>query len=137
MYNAAAPFPQSTRLGYYSFMITPQNAMEPDPATRRAIELFLKEIAPRYDIAGAVLFGSRARGDHQPDSDADVAVILRGEKDNPMPIVSRMADAAADVMLDTGILVQAWPIWLEDWEHPERSSNPPLVDNIRREGIAL
>jgi len=25
-----------------------------------------------------ILFGSRARGDHQPDSDADVAIVIQG-----------------------------------------------------------
>ena len=28
----------------------------------------------------AILYGSRARGDHKPDSDADIAVILKGER---------------------------------------------------------
>jgi predicted nucleotidyltransferase len=30
-------------------------------------------------MAGAIVYGSRARGTHRPDSDADVAVLLRGE----------------------------------------------------------
>lgn len=139
MYKAAAPFPRFLKKGYDTFMTATRlrNARTPDPATRRAIELFLKEIAPYYGIAGAVLFGSRARGDHRPDSDVDLAVLLRGQKSNPLPIVSHMAGAAADVMLDTGILVEAWPIWLEDWEHPEQSSNPDLLKNIRRDGIPL
>jgi len=33
----------------------------------------------RYDVLGAVLFGSRARADHHADSDADLALLLRGD----------------------------------------------------------
>jgi predicted nucleotidyltransferase len=50
-----------------------------DATTERALRLFIDRIALQHDLAGAYLFGSRARGTHQPDSDADVAVLLRGE----------------------------------------------------------
>ena len=45
-----------------------------DPGTEDAVKRFLGRIAGRYDMAGALLYGSRARGTHRPDSDADVAV---------------------------------------------------------------
>jgi predicted nucleotidyltransferase len=108
-----------------------------DVDTERAARSFLDRIAGRYDIAGAVLYGSRARGDHREDSDADLAVLLRGRKGNVFSIGGDMAEVAADVLLDTGILVQALPIWLEDWEHPEGFSNPYLIEDIRREGVPL
>ncbi len=50
---------------------------------------------------------------------------------------ARMADIAFDVMLETGVLVEAIPLWEEEWEHPERFSNPALIENIRREGVRL
>ena len=48
-----------------------------------------------------------------------------------------MADIAFDVMLETGVLVEAIPLWEDEWEHPERFSNPALIENIRREGVRL
>lgn len=48
-----------------------------------------------------------------------------------------MADIAFDVMLETGILVMALPLWEEEFEHPKRFSNPGLIHNIRREGVRL
>ena len=48
-----------------------------------------------------------------------------------------MAGIAFDVLLETEILVSPLPIWEDDWEHPETSANPRLLDNIRREGVAL
>lgn len=49
-----------------------------DPHTAAAVREFLAHIGDRYDVAEAILYGSRARGTHSPDSDADVAVLLRG-----------------------------------------------------------
>jgi predicted nucleotidyltransferase len=49
-----------------------------DHDTEEAVRRFLALIAGQYDMAGAIVLGSRARGTHRPDSDADVAVILSG-----------------------------------------------------------
>ena len=48
-----------------------------------------------------------------------------------------MADIAYDVLLETGVRIQAFPIWEEEWAHPENYSNPRILDNIKREGIRL
>lgn len=108
-----------------------------DADTRRSVELCLDRYRHEYSVAGAYLFGSRARGDHQADSDADVAVILDGPKGRSVSVACDMAGAEFDVMLETGILVSSLPIWLEDWNNPSGHSNPHLIANIKREGIAL
>jgi uncharacterized protein len=41
------------------------------------------------------------------------------------------------VMMETGVMVEALPLWADDLEHPERFSNPALIKNILREGIKL
>lgn len=108
-----------------------------DPATERAARAFLERIAGRYEVTGAIVFGSRARQNHRADSDADVAVLLRGEPERFAPTMLAMADIAYDVLLDTGIHVQPLPIWEEEWAHPEAYSNPRLLRNIAREGVRL
>lgn len=108
-----------------------------DHATEEAVRRFLALIAGRYDMAGAIIYGSRARGTHRSDSDADVAVLLRGEHQRFLATKLAMADVAFDVLLETGILISPLPIWLDDWEHPENYSNPALLHNIDREGIKL
>lgn len=108
-----------------------------DQDTERAVRCFLDRIAHDYDMAGAIVYGSRARGDHQPDSDADVAVLLRGKPQRLLPAKLDMADVAFDVLLETGILVSPLPVWLEEWEHPEGYSNPALLRNIDQEGVRL
>nr|WP_210147733.1 nucleotidyltransferase domain-containing protein [Aromatoleum bremense] len=108
-----------------------------DHCTEEAIRRFLILIGSRYDTAGAILYGSRARGTHRPDSDADVAVLLKGEHQRVLTTTLAMADVAYDVLLETGINISPLPVWLDEWEHPENFSNPALLQNIAREGVRL
>lgn len=108
-----------------------------DHDTEEAVRRFLALIAGRYDVAGAIVYGSRARGTHRPDSDADVAVLLRGERQRVLTTTLEMADVAYDVLLQTGINISPLPVWLDDWEHPENYSNPALLHNIATEGVSL
>ena len=78
-----------------------------DPGTERAVRAFIVEVAGQYDLAGAVLFGSRARGNFHPGSDADIAVLLHGVPGRRVDAALKMADIAFDVMLETGLLVEA------------------------------
>jgi hypothetical protein len=87
--------------------------------------------------AGEILRGRKARDAHTHDSDADIAVILPGEHGRRVPIALEMAGVAFDVLLETGVLVEALPLWEDEMEHPELFSNPAWIENIRREGIPL
>ncbi len=109
----------------------------PDPATEHAVRQFLQKIAAHYDIAGAILFGSRARSGHRPDSDADLAILLNGEHQKVLTTTLAMADAAYDVLLETGINISPLPVWLDQWEHPQSYANPELLYTIAKEGIPL
>lgn len=107
-----------------------------DSETEAAARRFLSLIADRYDIAGALLYGSRARGTHRPDSDLDLAVILRG-KQRVLPTALEMADVAYAVLLETRINVSPLPVWLDEWRRPETHCNPELLRRIAAEGIPL
>ena len=118
---------------------TPTNGLVAamDKETANAMRAFIAKIARRYDLAGAILFGSRARKTHRPDSDADVAVLLHGSPGKFVSTKLAMDDLAYDVLLEMGIRIQPLPIWEEEWQHPEAYSNPSLLRNIEREGIWL
>jgi predicted nucleotidyltransferase len=100
------------------------------------VETFLRKLEG-FDVERAIVFGSRARGDHRPDSDLDLAVVLRGERRDFIDTKLAMAGIAFDVMLETGVLVQAFPVWSDDLAHPERFVNPGLIRNIAAEGIGI
>lgn len=108
-----------------------------DANTELAVRRFLGLLTDRYRTAGAIVFGSRARGTHRIDSDADVAILLTGEHQRFVTTKLDMADIAFDVLLETGINISPLPIWLDEWEHPEHYSNPALLRNIAREGVRL
>lgn len=113
------------------------NLADIDTETLNAAHAFMEAVAGRYDMIGAILFGSRARKSHHPDSDADVAVLLHGQPGRFVATKLAMDDLAYDVLLHTGIRIQPLPIWEEEWKHPEAYSNPRLLVNIEREGIRL
>lgn len=103
----------------------------------RAARLFLQRTGARYELARAVLYGSRARGNAGVSSDLDIAVVLRGPPTARADAAIDMAGIAYDVMLETGVLVDPMPLWEDEWTHPERFSNPALIENIRRDGVTL
>ena len=108
-----------------------------DVATQNAAREFLSRVAKLYAIESAILFGSRARGTHGSDSDADIAVVLEGPRGKRTAAALDMAGIAFDVFLETGVLVEALPLWREEFDHPELFGAPSLMANIRREGVAL
>ena len=48
-----------------------------------------------------------------------------------------MAGLAFEVLLDTGVLIQALPVWEREWANPVDYSNPELLENIVRDGLVL
>lgn len=115
----------------------PQSHSSIDDATLRAARRFLEVIGTRYTVRDAFLFGSRARGTHDRDSDADVAVVLRGAKGDRGAAIIDMAGVAFDVLMVSDIHIQAVPLWEGEFDAPETCSNPALVRNVRRDGIRL
>ena len=101
------------------------------------MRLFVQRVSDAYDLDAAILFGSRARRDHRPDSDADVAVLLHGRHGPFLDTKLALADIAYEVLLETGILIQPLPVWEDEWEDPDHAANPRLIRNIAREGIRL
>ncbi|KPP97215.1 nucleotidyltransferase domain-containing protein [Marinobacter sp. HL-58] len=114
-----------------------QDVMEGQVNIREAALAFGELLSDQYKVAQLILFGSRARGDYQPDSDADVAVILRGEPGNFVETKLAMAGLAYEVLLQTGIRIQPFPVWEIEWYEPEAYSNPTILLTIAREGIIV
>jgi predicted nucleotidyltransferase len=108
-----------------------------DAETARAARAFMQRIEGKFPIIEGLVFGSRARGTHRADSDADLAVILKGERGNRYKAAGEMAGIAFDIMLETGILIDPLPLWEDELKRPETFSNPALIESIKREGLRL
>ena len=117
--------------------IKKMNSVTPTPATLLATRAFAARVATAYPTQQAILFGSRARGMAHDESDADVAVILKGQPGHFIRTKMAMNDIAYDILLATGIRIQPLPLWEVEWAHPERYSNPHLLHNIAVEGFTL
>ncbi len=92
--------------------------------------------AALYEIYGGqldrvVLFGSRARGDAQDDSDYDVAVFLKALPDRWQEL-DRLAVLRVKFLDDTGAFFDAKPYPATAYD--ERT---PLMREIRRDGFDL
>src|SRR5580693_6382144 len=114
------------------------DAQQRDAAVaHRVASAFLGKLSGTYDVAEVIMFGSRARGDHRPDSDLDLAVVLKGPRHDFIDTKLDMAGIAFDVLMETGVLVQPFAICGGDVAHPERFTNPGLIRNISEEGTRL
>lgn len=112
-----------------------------DPVIRPALDAFHAVLVSRYGtrLYAVYLFGSRARGDHGPDSDADLAVFVDAEGLTRSDLLRDQVDLsgeAYDIWLDTGIRIQPWVFASETLAQPEQDRNAHLLLNILSEGVA-
>ncbi len=100
-----------------------------DPVLKRYMAALDEIYGERIDKV--VLFGSRARGDEQQDSDYDVAVFLKALPDRWQEL-DRLANLRVDFMDETGAFFDTKPFAAT--AYLERT---PLMREIRRDGLTL
>jgi len=107
------------------------NSMQP---WRMALERFVAELRVLYGerLQQVILYGSRARGDAEPEADIDTLVVLHPltdfwqEFDHISPIANRIS-------LEFDVVISALPVEAEEFQHRQS----PLLINCRREGVAV
>lgn len=103
-------------------------------AERTILERFKGLVSERVAPHKLVLFGSRARGDADPDSDLDVIVVVEGHADQTNR--DWISDCAWEAGFDSGIVIVPLVYGRAEWEQgPERHSL--LVQAVEREGVPV
>jgi predicted nucleotidyltransferase len=103
--------------------------MREDPVLVRALAGIRRLYGDR--LVRIVLFGSRARGEERPESDYDIAVVIRDLED-PWGEWNKLADASYAIMVDTGADVSFIPIAARDL-----AADTLFKFNMLEEGIDL
>jgi len=99
---------------------------------RQILDEFAIRVRTLYPSARIWAFGSRTRGQAQPDSDLDVCVVL--ERMDP-EIRSTISDIAWEVGFDQDLVICTICFSAEMFERGPASASP-LVHTIREEGEA-
>lgn len=108
-------------------------AMAAEVSADPVLARFRRDVDATYGdgVERVVLFGSRARGDREADSDYDIAVFLK----HPAGLwdeLGRLAHITTDILNDLGAVISAKPFAAELYR--DRS---PLMQEIRADGIEL
>lgn len=105
------------------------------PQDRAAVQAFLQRLYQdcEHVVQQTFLFGSKARGDSEPDSDIDILVIVQDESWSLRDAISAIA---ARVSLEYNTLIGPRVIGCERWERMGRERFS-FYENIAQEGIPL
>jgi hypothetical protein len=102
---------------------------------RAALDGYLVNLCQQYGdkLVRVVLFGSKARGDFETESDLDVLVVLH---DGDWRLRDAVALAAFDPMIEHGVVLSPLIVDVADYAWWQEH-NAPIYRNICAEGIDL
>lgn len=101
----------------------------------QALARFARDLRRHYGerLQGVYLFGSRARGDHRPDSDVDVAVVLADGEWVPWAERWTLNRMAYEPGLDSGLFIQVWVFSASQWNDAGPRDATDLVHSAKRD----
>lgn len=100
---------------------------------RQAIEAAIRLLKQRYPVDGVILYGSKARGTDDPESDIDLLVLTSRELG--WRECRAMTDELYDIQLRYGVVLSTLVVPSREWSEG-RYSVLPIHDEIERYGVA-
>lgn len=108
--------------------------MTKDDQSGRLIQRVGHAIRQIESSARVYLFGSRARGDHGPESDWDFLVVVSGSVD--VRRKRAIWDCLYEIELEIGEVLSARVVSDAEWDS-EDCRSIPLLATVRKEGVLL
>ncbi|MDZ7697081.1 MAG: nucleotidyltransferase domain-containing protein [Deltaproteobacteria bacterium] len=101
---------------------------------KAAIQEATRILKDRFSVEDVILFGSKARGDSDPESDIDLLLLSK----RPLDWKERHAivDALFDVEMKHDVVISIIINTLHDWNDGVCTALP-IHDQINREGVAM
>ena len=98
----------------------------------QALQAIVQRIVDAVDPVSVWLFGSRAKGNHRPDSDFDLLVVTKLQDGE----LGYDYDRVYAPILGTGVGCDVIPCRIDDFER-ESNSATGLVRDVVREGVQV
>ena len=115
---------------------------ELDALTQEAVRLFISSLDTESlpPMSRAILYGSRARGDHRDDSDVDIMLVFAGagpDYDTQVQVCNAMAvaQARANAALPPGVDVASLCKWADEPDEADVRFNPDHYRNVLADGV--
>ena len=105
------------------------------PNEREALDEFVRRLRAKYadQVMLVRLFGSKARGDFEPESDVDVLVVV---KSNDWRFSDDVTVEVCDPNLEHNVVISPMVIGIDDYERM-RGYRAPFYQEVQRDGVDL
>ncbi len=133
--DALYPEDKRVKSGNYKNWRQKQAIFHDSPDLMKALTRMCEDLHKVYGhyMDRVVLYGSYARGEQTPDSDVDIAVLLK--KGTTEDSNDKMVDIVVEYELDLAVTLSVIPIELS--QYLEWKKDLPFYKNIDKEGIIL
>jgi len=99
----------------------------------RIVSEFKRKVSDRFGEVEAILFGSRARGGAERESDIDIFVILNGDVD--IKVKEAVYDIAYEIGLKYDAVLDVSVYSREEWDRYREVL--PFIINVEKEGVVV
>lgn len=113
-------------------MLSHPNLTETEAAALESLRAKLTDLLG-HRLRGFILFGSKARGDYDEESDLDVAIIVEGLDRS---LKRTIIDMVIDIEIKHDVIISSWVVSSREF-NDLRDRERRIALDIEREGIKL